>query len=60
MIALNNFSRHICSELTEHAVDKLEKILMMVHGVMDYIHCPVSSIEHDVSETGSVSILRWM
>jgi hypothetical protein len=25
---------------------------------VDYIHRPVSSIEHDVSETGSVSVLR--
>jgi hypothetical protein len=24
---------------------------------MDYIHRPVSSIEHDVSETGSLSVL---
>jgi hypothetical protein len=28
--------------------------------LMGYIHRPVSSIDHDVSETGSVSILRWM
>jgi hypothetical protein len=46
-----------------HYVDKLERILTIVHGVktdlfMDYIHRPVSSIEHDVSETGSVSVLR--
>jgi hypothetical protein len=26
--------------------------------VIDYIHLPVSSIEHDVSETGSVSVFR--
>jgi hypothetical protein len=28
--------------------------------LMDYIHRPVSSIEYDVSETGSASVLRWM
>jgi hypothetical protein len=28
--------------------------------LMDYIHRPVSSIDHDVSETGSVTFLRWM
>jgi hypothetical protein len=28
--------------------------------LMDYIHRPVSSTDHDVSETGSLSVLRWM
>jgi hypothetical protein len=27
--------------------------------LMDYIHRPVSSTDHDVSETGFVSVLRW-
>jgi hypothetical protein len=27
---------------------------------IDYIHRPVSSIENDVSDTGSVSVLRQM
>jgi hypothetical protein len=51
------------ADIVQH---KFERILTMVrvHGVktsllMDYIHRPASSIEHDVSETGSVSVLRW-
>jgi hypothetical protein len=28
--------------------------------LMDYSHRPVFSIDHDVSEIGSVSVLRWM
>jgi hypothetical protein len=31
-----------------------------INLLMDYIHRPVSSIEHDVSETGTVSALRWI
>jgi hypothetical protein len=36
------------------------KMMYKTRMLMDYIHRLVFSIDHDVSETGPVSVLRWM
>jgi hypothetical protein len=56
------------NNLTNIIVDRLERILTMVYVVQSYWACcglcPSSCMwktkDHNISETGSVSVLRWM
>jgi hypothetical protein len=56
-----------CYSIPVSTDNSLASILVPKHTLayktrmlMDYIHRPVISIDHDVSETGSVSVLRWI